>query len=127
VLVANGILRVLLWQLDKPNFSTFCSADATLTETNLVPGAALPARPAAHGLEVGPTLNAILVAEIGEIAWYTKPNQPRKLAGFDIVRVKSGQFGGLPELPLDSGQASRPPPVRMPLAASIHCSTHFLC
>ena len=43
---------------------------------------------------IGPTVGAILLAEIGDIAWYTKFSQLRKLAGFDIVRVQSGQFAG---------------------------------
>jgi transposase len=43
---------------------------------------------------VGPTLAAILLAEIGDIAWYTKFSQLRKLAGLDIVRVESGQWAG---------------------------------
>jgi transposase len=43
---------------------------------------------------VGPTVAAILLAEIGDIGWYTKFSQLRKLAGLDIVRVQSGQFAG---------------------------------
>jgi transposase len=43
---------------------------------------------------VGPTVGAILLAEIGDIAWYTQFSQLRKLAGLDIVRVQSGQFAG---------------------------------
>ena len=43
---------------------------------------------------VGPTLAAILLAEIGDIAWYTKSSQLRKLAGLDIVRLESGQWAG---------------------------------
>lgn len=43
---------------------------------------------------IGPTVGAILVAEIGDIAWYTAFSQLRKLAGLDIVRVQSGQFTG---------------------------------
>jgi transposase len=43
---------------------------------------------------VGATVAAILLAEIGEIAWYTKFSQLRKLAGLDIVRGQSGQFAG---------------------------------
>jgi transposase len=43
---------------------------------------------------VGPTVAAILLAEIGDIAWFTKFSQLRKLAGLDIVRVQSGQFAG---------------------------------
>ncbi len=43
---------------------------------------------------VGATVAAILLAEIGEIAWFTHFSQLRKLAGLDIVRVQSGQFAG---------------------------------
>ena len=43
---------------------------------------------------VGPTVGAILVAEIGDIGWYTQFSQLRKLAGLDIVRVQSGQYAG---------------------------------
>jgi transposase len=43
---------------------------------------------------IGPTVSAILVAEIGDIAWYTQFSQLRKLAGLDIVRVQSGQYAG---------------------------------
>lgn len=43
---------------------------------------------------VGPTVAALLLAEIGEIAWYTKFSQLRKLAGLDIQRVESGQWAG---------------------------------
>ena len=43
---------------------------------------------------VGPTVGAILLAEIGDIGWYTKFSQLRKLAGLDIIRVQSGQFAG---------------------------------
>jgi transposase len=43
---------------------------------------------------VGPTVGAILLAEIGDIRWFTKFSQLRKLAGLDIVRVQSGQFAG---------------------------------
>jgi transposase len=43
---------------------------------------------------VGVTLAAILLAEIGDITWYTKFSQLRKLAGFDIVRLQSGQWAG---------------------------------
>jgi transposase len=43
---------------------------------------------------VGSTLAAILLAEIGDIAWYTRFSQLRKLAGLDIVRVESGQWAG---------------------------------
>ncbi len=43
---------------------------------------------------VGPTLAAILLAEIGDIVWYTQCSQLRKLAGLDIQRVASGQWAG---------------------------------
>jgi transposase len=43
---------------------------------------------------LGPTLGAILLAELGDIAWYTKFSQLRKLAGLDIIRVESGQWAG---------------------------------
>ena len=43
---------------------------------------------------VGPTVGAILVAEIGDIAWYTHFAQLRKLAGLDIIRQQSGQWAG---------------------------------
>jgi transposase len=43
---------------------------------------------------IGPTLAAILLAELGDIAWYTKFSQLRKLAGLDIVRLASGQWSG---------------------------------
>jgi transposase len=43
---------------------------------------------------IGPTVGAILLAEIGDITWYTTFSQLRKLAGFDIVRVQSGQYAG---------------------------------
>jgi len=43
---------------------------------------------------VGPTLAAILLAEIGDIAWYTRFSQLRKLAGLDIQRVQTGQWAG---------------------------------
>ena len=39
-------------------------------------------------------MGAILLAEIGDIAWFTQFSQLRKLAGLDIVRVQSGQFAG---------------------------------
>lgn len=41
---------------------------------------------------VGPTVGAILLAEIGDIAWYTQFSQLRKLAGLDIIRVQTGTF-----------------------------------
>ncbi len=43
---------------------------------------------------VGPTVAAILLAEIGDIAWYTQFSQLRKLAGLDIIRVQTGNFAG---------------------------------
>jgi len=43
---------------------------------------------------VGPTLAAILLAELGDIGWYTRFGQLRKLAGLDIVWVATGQFTG---------------------------------
>lgn len=43
---------------------------------------------------VGPTLGAILLAELGDIAWYTQFSQLRKLAGLDIQRVQTGQWAG---------------------------------
>jgi transposase len=55
----------------------------------------LPAYPLLRSIPgVGPTVAAILLAEIGDIAWYTTFSQLRKLAGLDIVRVQSGQFAG---------------------------------
>ncbi|MBI2455517.1 MAG: IS110 family transposase [candidate division NC10 bacterium] len=55
----------------------------------------LPAYPLLRTIPgIGPTVGAILLAEIGDIAWYTKFSQLRKLAGLDIVRVQSGQFAG---------------------------------
>ncbi len=43
---------------------------------------------------LGPTLTAIVLAELGDIAWFTKFSQLRKLAGLDIVQVQSGQWAG---------------------------------
>ncbi len=43
---------------------------------------------------IGPTLGAILLAEIGDLAWYTQFSQLRRLAGLDIQRVASGQWAG---------------------------------
>jgi transposase len=55
----------------------------------------LPAHPLLRTIPgIGPTVGAILVAEIGDIAWYTKFSELRKLAGLDIVRVQTGQFAG---------------------------------
>jgi transposase len=39
-------------------------------------------------------VGAILLAEIGDIAWYTQFSQLRKLAGLDILRVQTGNFAG---------------------------------
>jgi transposase len=55
----------------------------------------LPAYPLLRTIPgVGPTVAAILLAEIGDIAWFTKFSQLRKLAGLDIIRVQSGQSAG---------------------------------
>jgi len=43
---------------------------------------------------VGPTVAAILLAEIGDVAWFTQFSQLRKLAGLDIIRVQSGKWAG---------------------------------
>jgi transposase len=43
---------------------------------------------------VGPTVGAILLAEIGDIGWFTQFSQLRKLAGLDIIRVQTGKFAG---------------------------------
>jgi transposase len=43
---------------------------------------------------VGPTVAAILLAKIGDVAWFTPCSQLRKLAGLDILRVQSGQWAG---------------------------------
>jgi hypothetical protein len=43
---------------------------------------------------VGPTVGAILLAEIGDIAWFTQFSQLRKLAGLDIIWVATGQWTG---------------------------------
>ena len=43
---------------------------------------------------VGPTVAAILLAEIGDVAWFTKFSQLRKLARLDLVRGQSGRFEG---------------------------------
>jgi transposase len=61
--------------------------------------ATLPAYPLLQTIPgVGPTVAAILVAEIGDITWYTKPSQLRKLAGLDIIRLQSGQWAGTPRI-----------------------------
>ena len=57
--------------------------------------AALPAYALLQTLPgVGPTVAAILLAEIGDITWYTHVAQLRKLAGLDIVWVESGKWAG---------------------------------
>jgi len=43
---------------------------------------------------VGPTVGALLLAEIGDVAWFTQFSQLRKLAGLDIIRVQTGNFAG---------------------------------
>jgi transposase len=43
---------------------------------------------------LGPTLAAILLAELGDLAWYTKFSQLRKLAGLDIIWVATGNWTG---------------------------------
>lgn len=43
---------------------------------------------------VGPTVAAILLAELGDIAWYTRFSQLRKLAGLDIIWVATGNWTG---------------------------------
>ncbi len=43
---------------------------------------------------IGPTLAAVLLAEIGDIAWYTQFSQLRKLAGLDIIGVATGNWAG---------------------------------
>lgn len=43
---------------------------------------------------MGPTLAAILLAELGDIGWYSKFSQLRKLAGLDIIWVATGQWTG---------------------------------
>jgi len=69
--------------------------EAVLTEV----AAGLPAYQLLQSIPgVGPTVAAILVAEIGDIGWYTKASQLRKLAGLDIVRLQSGQWAGTPRI-----------------------------
>ncbi len=43
---------------------------------------------------VGPTVAALLLAELGDITWYRQFSQLRKLAGLDIQWVATGQFTG---------------------------------
>ncbi len=55
----------------------------------------LPAYPLLRTIPgIGPTVAAILLAEIGDIAWYTKFSQLRKLAGLDIIGVATGNWTG---------------------------------
>ena len=55
----------------------------------------LPAYPLLRTIPgIGPTVAAILLAEIGDAAWFTQFSQLRKLAGLDIVRLQSGRFEG---------------------------------
>jgi transposase len=68
---------------------------ATLEATLTPVAERLPAYPLLRSIPgVGATVAAILLAEIGDIAWFTKFSQLRKLAGLDIVRVQSGQYAG---------------------------------
>lgn len=71
-------------------------ARLTTVEATLTPVAErLPAYALLRSIPgVGPTVAAILLAEIGDVAWFTQFSQLRKLAGLDIVRVQSGQFAG---------------------------------
>jgi transposase len=75
---------------------TAVQARISRIEEALTPLAAqLPAYPLLRTIPgIGPTVAAILLAEIGDIAWFTKFSQLRKLAGLDIVRVQSGQYAG---------------------------------
>ena len=41
---------------------------------------------------------ALVVAEIGDLTWFTKFSQLRKLAGLDLVRLESGQWAGTPRI-----------------------------
>jgi transposase len=68
---------------------------ATLEAACLPLAERLPAYPLLRTIPgVGPTVGAILLAEIGDIGWFTQFSQLRKLAGLDIVRVQSGQYAG---------------------------------
>ena len=72
------------------------SGKLTTIEAALTPVAArLPAYALLQTIPgIGPTVAAIVVAEIGDVTWYTHFSQLRKLAGLDIVRIQSGQFSG---------------------------------
>ena len=72
---------------------------ATLEAALVAVAAPLPAYPLLVTIPgIGPTVAAILVAEIGDIAWYTKFSQLRKLAGLDIAPLESGQWAGTPRI-----------------------------
>ncbi len=75
---------------------TAVQARLTTLEQALTPLAErLPAYPLLQTIPgVGPTVAAILLAEIGDVAWFTKFSQLRKLAGLDILRVQTGKFAG---------------------------------
>ena len=75
---------------------TAVQARITAIEVALVQVAeALPAYALLRSIPgIGPTLAAILLAELGDIAWYTKFSQLRKLAGLDIIGVATGQWAG---------------------------------
>jgi hypothetical protein len=75
---------------------TAVQARITAIEAELVRVAAPLAAPALLRTipGIGPTVAAILVAEIGDIAWYTQFSQLRKLAGLDIIVLESGQYRG---------------------------------
>jgi transposase len=79
---------------------TAVQARIATTEAELVRVAApLPAYRLLDSVPgVGPTIAAILLAEIGDIAWYTQFSQLRKLAGLDILRLESGQWRGTPRI-----------------------------
>jgi transposase len=67
----------------------------TLEAALVAATASLPATPWLRSIPgLGPTLTAIILAELGDIGWFTKFSQLRKLAGLDIVRVQSGQWAG---------------------------------
>lgn len=72
---------------------------ATLEAALVAVAAPLPAYPLLLTIPgIGPTVAAILLAEIGDIAWYTKFSQLRKLAGLDIAPLESGQWAGTPRI-----------------------------
>ena len=68
---------------------------ATLEATLTPVAERLPAYPLLRSIPgVGAPGAAILLAEIGDIAWFTQCSQLRKLAGLDIIRVQTGKFAG---------------------------------